>query len=117
MKILGVEPGVQVIILQGLSTYTALLSAYFFARPVLRGQTTQSNREILIDIKSSDPEVSSLIEQASEVLNRRIQNDQPLVRRDNRFGIILLVVSLSLFTGAIALQIITDPLFMSATAH
>jgi len=73
MKILGLDSGAQIIILQGLSTYTALASAYLFARPVLRTQPVEAHREILSDIKSNDTEVTDLLSQATGVLNKRIQ--------------------------------------------
>lgn len=113
VKILGLDPGSQVIVLQGLSTYTALASAYFFARPVLRGQTVQSHRDILSSLESKDPDVIKLIKDANSTLTRRAHLDQPLARRNNRWGLGLLVVSLILFTGAVALQISTDPSFVS----
>jgi hypothetical protein len=58
VKLFGLDSGAQIIILQALATYTALGSAYFFARPVLRGQTVQAHREILSDLESSDTDVT-----------------------------------------------------------
>jgi len=111
MKILGLDSGAQIIILQGLSTYTALASAYLFARPVLRTQPVEAHREILSDIKSNDTEVTDLLSQATGVLNKRIQSEQPSTRRDNRRGVILLIVSVFLLTAAVVLQVFTDPSF------
>lgn len=111
MKILGLESGAQIIILQGLSTYTALASAYFFARPVLRTQPVEAHREILSDIKSKDTDVTDLLSQATGVLNERIRSEAPSARRDNKRGVILLIISLLLLTGAVVLQVFTDPSF------
>ena len=112
MDILGLGPGAQVIVLQGLSTYTALASAYFFARPVLRGQTVQSHPDILSSLESSDPDVKQLIKSANDTLNRRAQLDHPLARQNNKLGVGLLIASVFLLTCAITLQVDTDPSFL-----
>lgn len=112
MDILGLGPGGQVIVLQGLSTYTALASAYFFARPVLRGQTVQSHRDILSSLKSSDPDVEQLIKSANDTLNRRAQLDYPLARQNNKCGVGFLIASVILLTCAVILQVDTDPSFL-----
>lgn len=111
MEILGLNSGAQVIVLQGLSTYTALASAYFFVRPVLRGQTLQSHRDILSSIASTDQDVAQLINSANNTLTRRAQLDYPLAMKDNKFGIILLIASVILLTCAVTLQAYTDPAF------
>jgi hypothetical protein len=111
VKILGLDTGAQVLILQGLSTYTALASAYFFALPALREQPLKAHRGLLEVLESSDPDVSKLITEASNILATRSQLDQPLARWHNFLGIILLVTSFLIFTGAIILQVYTDPLF------
>jgi hypothetical protein len=111
MQILGLEPGALIIILQAVATYAALLSAYFFVRPVLRGQTVDASHDILAALKSDDRDVEKLLEQASGVLIERKRRNQPKSRRDNAIGVLLLVVSLLLFTGAVALQVLTDPAF------
>jgi hypothetical protein len=117
VKILGLDSGAQVIILQGLSTYAALASAYCFANPVLRSQTVQSHRDILSSLESKDQDVSKLIKQAADTLTRRAQRDQPLARRNNLWGVVLLVASFLLFTGAVTLQVFTDPSFVSCPAN
>ena len=88
------------------------MSAYFFARPVLRGQTLQTNRDLLSSLESADADVKKLITQASSILTERDHLDQPSTRRQNFLGIIFLVVSFALFTGALYLQIYTDPSFV-----
>jgi hypothetical protein len=116
MNVLGLGPGAQVIVLQALSAYTAILSAYFFARPVLRGQAVSFSKEILSSAKSDDPDVTKLLNTTIEILNNRIQVDQPSVRRSNNLGYALLVASLLLLTGAIAWQIETDPSFVRTSS-
>lgn len=111
MQILGLEPGAQIVILQAVATYAALLSAYFFARPVLRGQAVDASHDILTALKSTDRDVEKLLEHAAGVLIERKQRNLPKSRRDNAAGVLLLVASLLLFTGAVALQILTDPAF------
>ena len=113
MTIRALGPGAWVIILQAVATYTAIASAACFARPVLRGQTVQSNRDVLSSLESSDPGVDKLIKQAADTLTRVAHLDQPLARRNNLWGVILLVASVLLFTGAVALQVLTDPSFGS----
>ena len=71
----------------------------------------EAHREILSDIKSNDTEVTDLLSQATGVLNKRIQSEQPSTRRDNRRGVILLIVSVFLLTAAVVLQVFTDPSF------
>jgi type II secretory pathway component PulM len=105
------DPGAQVIILQAVATYAALLSAYFFARPVLRGQTLQAHRELLADMKANAPDIAKLIAEASTVLSERNHREKPVARRDNAIGVVLLVGSLLLYTAAIGLQVLTDPQF------
>lgn len=111
MQILGLEPGAQIVILQAVATYAALLSAYFFARPVLRGQAVDASHDILTALKSTDRDVEKLLEHAAGVLIERKQRNLPKSRRDNAAGVLLLVASLLLFTGAVALQVLTDPAF------
>ena len=105
MTILGLEPGAQIIILQGASTYAALASAWFFARPVLRGQATASSRSILAAIKSTQADIDALVKSAAEELDKSVIAEQPSAARDNRRGAGLLVVSLVLLTLAVILQI------------
>jgi hypothetical protein len=109
--IFGLGPGAQVIILQGLATYAAIASAYFFARPVLRGQYLEAHRAILSEIETADADVTALIEQASGVLAQRAQADRPRAHRDNWRGVSLLLASLLIFSSAVGLQIATDPAF------
>lgn len=113
MRILGLEPGAQVIILQSVATYAALLSAYLLARPVLRGQTLQAHRELLAGMKPAADDVANLFSRAAQILDSRHQIERSLARRDNALGIGLLIFSLLLFTGAVALQVMTDPQFHS----
>jgi hypothetical protein len=111
MRILGLEPGAQVIILQGLSTYAALASAYFFARPVLRGQAVESHREILSELKPQDADVAALVGEASRILDQRNAQNRTRARGDNKRGVFFLIVSVLLLTGAVLIQVNTDPLF------
>lgn len=115
MRILGLDPGAQVVILQALATYAALASAYFFARPVLRGQTLQAHRELLAEATTNAPDIADLIAQASTALSKRSREEQPVTKKSNRNGILLLILSLLLFTAAIVLQIATDPQFSPKT--
>jgi hypothetical protein len=114
MTIFGLEPAAQIVILQGLSTYTALASAWCFARPVLRGQTVSSSKSILSSISASQTGVDELVKRATKVLEKRETDNQPLARRDNNWGRFFLGVSLVLFTVAVILQIQTEPSFHPA---
>jgi hypothetical protein len=111
MNILGFGPGAQAIILQGISTYSALLSAYFFARPVLRSQTLEAHRDLLGSLRPTNASVGDLIEYASEILTKTAQEDQPYSKSNNRNGVIALIISFILFTGAIFIQVTSDPSF------
>jgi hypothetical protein len=117
MTIFGLGPGAQVIILQALSAYSAILSAYSFARPVLRGQTLSVSKAILSEVTTEDADVQGLLDTARGILDERIKKHQPLDRRANKLGIGLLVVSILLLTGAVLLQIATDPLFNPTETH
>ena len=112
MTILGLSVGAQIIVLQALATYAAITSAFFLARPVMRGQTVQAHRDLLANLVPTDSDVNALIAQATDVLTQSIKQDQPRTFRDNRRGVILLFLSFVLFTGAVALQISTDPAFL-----
>jgi hypothetical protein len=116
MTILGLGPGAQVIILQALSAYSAILSAYFFARPVLRGQAVSLSKSILSGVEADDAKIKSLLATAHATLDERSKADQPLNHRANKWGIGLLIASVLLLTGAVTLQITTDPLFIPAQA-
>jgi hypothetical protein len=112
VRIIGLSPGAQIIILQAVATYLALLSAYFFARPVLREQTLRSHRELLSELASDDQAIQEIINSASAKLTTSAQTVyQRKGRRDNFRGIALLVLSGLLFTGAVVLQLSTDPSF------
>ena len=111
MNILGLSSAAQVIVLQGLSTYAALASAYLFARPILRGQVLQNSQEILDSITPENPDVKILFDEASNLLSTRAQMEQPSARLHNFLGALLLLSSFLLFTGAVALQVSTDPSF------
>jgi hypothetical protein len=115
VTVFGLNPGAQVIVLQGLSTYAALASAYFFARPALLGQPVQSHRDVLTNLRSSDPGITKLIADTSSILSAKAQSLNPKIKAHNRLGIAALVVSLILFTGAVVLQV-SDPSFTGQTA-
>jgi hypothetical protein len=114
MTIMGLGPGAQVIILQAFSAYSAIVSAYFFARPALRGQAIAISKEILSDVAldGSDEGLKNLRENALGILSTRSSANQSLDRRANSRGIIFLAVSEVMLTGAVALQITTDPSFV-----
>jgi len=111
MSIFGLGTGGQIIVLQGLSTYSALASAWFFARPVLRGQTTASSKSILSGVASSQEDIKALVVRAQQILNQRENDNLPLARRDNTIAVILLALSLALFTIALLLQVEIEPSF------
>jgi hypothetical protein len=111
MAIFGLETGAQVVLLQGLSTYSALASAWYFAKPVLRGQTIAASKSVLSGVTSPQDDVSKLLKRANEILDESEIRNHPLAKRDNKIGVALLVVSLLLLTAAISLQVETDPLF------
>jgi hypothetical protein len=111
MTVFNLGPGAQVIILQALATYTAIASAYFLARPIIRGQTLDTHRELLSTLRSDNAEVRTLIEKASNVLAVRAQHEHPKTSHDNSYGLAWLIISFILFTGALTLQISTDVAF------
>jgi hypothetical protein len=116
MNVLGLGPGAQVIILQALSAYAAIASAYCFARPVLRGQAMLLSKTILSGVKSDDDRFKSLLATANATLQERSKADQPLDHRSNKWGVGLLVASVLLLSGAVALQVATDPSFSRSEA-
>lgn len=109
VEILGLDFAAQSIVLQGLSTYTALASAYFFARPVLRGQAMKADLEVLSSLESKDPDITDLLKISRDFLNRSAQREQLWTQRDNRWGVSLLFVSVLLFTAAVSIQVFTNP--------
>jgi hypothetical protein len=114
MILFGLGPGAQVIVLQALATYTGIGSAIFFARPVLRGQALQSQRELIASLKPKDPKnqgLTDLLQESSDALNDRARQKQPRDQRDNYWGFVLLLVSLVFFTFAVILQVSTDRAF------
>jgi len=111
MAIFGLETGAQVVLLQGLSTYSALASAWYFAKPVLRGQTIAASKSVLSGVTSPQDDVAKLLKRANEILDESEVRNHPLAKRDNKIGVALLVLSLLLLTAAIGLQVETDPLF------
>ena len=105
MTILGLDPGSQIIILQALATYAGIASSFFFARPVLLGQSLQANRDLLSSVRTQDKDVQDLLASAPDVLNQASQKKQSTAISDNKRGFALLVASLLLFTLAVAIQI------------
>lgn len=105
MVILGLDPGAQIIILQALATYAGIASSFFFARPVLMGQSLQSHRDLLSSVRSPEKGVQDVFASALDVLNKEARENQPKTQSDNRRGAVLLAVSLLLFTSAVALQV------------
>jgi hypothetical protein len=116
MKIFGLEPGAQIIILQALATYAALGSAWFFARPVLRGQNIAASKSVLSGVTSPQAEVAALLKRATELLEKREVDNHPLAKRDNKFGLLLLALSVVLFTIAVIEQIEAEPSLHPAPA-
>jgi hypothetical protein len=105
MTLLGLGPEAQAVILQALATYAGIISAFFFARPVLRWQPLQSQRDLLAGLKPTDPEIMNLVRDAASALDSRLQKGQPRASRDNYLGVLFLVVSCLLFTSAVVLQV------------
>lgn len=116
MTIFGLGPGAQVIILQALSAYSAIFSAYFFARPVLRGQAVAFSKDILSSVKADDGDSKRVLDSMLGILNDRTQREQDWVRQCNVLGFGLLLASVLILTGAVALQVETDPLFAAKHA-
>ena len=111
MPIFGLEIGGQIIILQGLSTYTGIASAWYFAKPVLRNQAITASKNTLSEVDADQADVRALFNRASKALAAREIKNDPLNRRDNKIAIVFLVVSLALFTAALVLQIVNEPSF------
>ena len=104
-------PAAWVIVLTALATYCALLSSYLLARPALRGFILQSNVLLLEGEKSSDPRIEEVRKLAIKNFKDRLKRNLPRDHRSNWLGVALLIVSLLLFSGAVALQLRTDPAF------
>ncbi len=108
--------GAWVIIVQAIATYAAAASAYFLARPVLRSQILDFDRETLANLGPSRPAVDALIRQARQYLDRKAITEKKRAPKDNRVGYLLLLASGALFTGAVLLQVLTDPAFRATSA-
>jgi hypothetical protein len=61
--------------------------------------------------KSSDPRIEEFRNQAIENFKDRLKRNLPRDYRSNWSGVALLIVSLLLFSGSVALQLRTDPAF------
>jgi hypothetical protein len=107
----GLGPGAWVIILQAMATYTALASAYFFARPILRNQTAQANLTLLENAKSNNDALEDIRRSAVDTLQQRMVKRAPGDRLANRLGLLLLLISAVLFSVAVVVQTKTDEAF------
>ena len=113
MTIFGLGVGAQVVLLQGVSTYAALASAYFFAKPVLRLQTLEYHRDILSNIKENENDsVHRLIEKVSDILAMKAQDEAKITTIYNKKGVVFLLFSIVIFTCAFVLQVYSDPAFV-----
>jgi hypothetical protein len=108
---LGLPPGAWVIILQALATYAGIGSAVFFARPILNTQALMSSRDVVSSMSSDKPDVAAMLNLLKDKLNGLVLRKQPGAKQDNLRGLVLLVVSFLLFTGAVVLQVATDSAF------
>lgn len=108
---IGLTPAAWAIVLVALGTYLGLASAYFLARPALRGAVLQANLLLLQDEVDDDPRVEDIRALAVRNLTARLTNRIPEDRRSNRIGSVFLLLSLATFTSAVLLQLGTDPAF------
>ncbi len=89
------------------STYFALASAFFFARPVLRNQHAQANLITLEAASSDEAGVEALRRNAVDEIRSELASGFPKDRRDNRIGVGLLVISGGLLSIAIPVHLLS----------
>jgi hypothetical protein len=106
-------PAAWVIVLTALATYSGLWASYLLARPALRGFALQSNVLLLETEKSTDSRIEEFRELAIKSFKDRLKQNIPRDRRSNKWGVALLILSFALFSGAVALQLHTDPAFQT----
>ena len=102
-----------VIVLQGLSAYAAIISAYLFIYPVIISQKLTSHRDLLSRVRTEQKDLRDLLDQASESLAAEADQRGRASWRWNWSGLIVLILSFLLLTSAVMIQLGTDPAFHS----
>jgi hypothetical protein len=78
---------------------------------MLRGFALQTSLALLDFEPSPEPEIEGIRRGAVANVKKRLQQNIPSDRRSTALGIALLVFSLLLYTGAVVVQLSTDPAF------
>ena len=107
----GLKAAGWVIVLQGLSAYAAIISSYCFIYPVVRSQKTDLHLGVLSRVKTDRADVKALVTEARDSLEAEAGNQRKSSALWNYGGIAILATSLLLLTGAVIVQIGTDPAF------
>ena len=91
---------------EGLSSYAAIGSAYFFARPALRFQPLRTTLEFLEEgDEHPDPEVKILVQKLRDDTRKKLATSPIFERRSNIYGLTLLVVSALLLATAVLIHV------------
>jgi hypothetical protein len=94
---------------EGLSSYAAIGSAYFFARPALRFQPLRTTLEFLEEAdEHPDPEVKLLVQKLRYDTRVKLATSPIFERRSNIYGLLLLVLSALLLAIAVLIHVYGD---------
>lgn len=88
------------IALQAIATYAGLGSAACFAVPLFRSAAKTYSRDILQQVRSADPRIEALVQDAIGTLSADLTSRSAANRRYNIGGAFLLGLSLVTYTGA-----------------
>ena len=105
MNALNLSLGALVVVLEAAATYCTLISAYLFARPVLRRQSLQTNLLTFETAASDDPNVEALRNSVINSTRTLLLEKSREESRDNRLAMVFLVVSGMIFLGATVLHL------------
>ncbi|MBV8451576.1 MAG: hypothetical protein JOZ29_04805 [Deltaproteobacteria bacterium] len=94
-------------LLEGLSSYAAIASAYCFVRPALQAEHLRSNIEMLQDAESNATEaVAGMVKTAKGKAQTQLTGSLHRRRRWNRIGFLLLGLSGLLLASAICIHLL-----------
>lgn len=100
-----------VIVLTAAATYCGIFASYLLARPALRNFVLQSNMLALDSQTHPDPDIERFRREAVQDFKDRLKARVPGDSRLNWWGAAVLLLSFVIFSGAVALQLRTDPAF------
>ena len=111
MRFLGLTAAAWVVVLTAIATYCGLIASYLLVRPALRGLTLQTNIDLLESEQSTNPR----IEKFRQLAVNNLKGRRPKLAKHDRSlygcGVALLILSFLIFSGAVVLQLRTDPAF------